>query len=304
MSFELIFPAADGTVVRLEALDRESCSILETTARIHEIAPPKERSEEGEICRVRLFSARHHRPSDLPAKPVLTVPGVEIYRAGTVFYYRIAETPPPTWEESFRYRLPFLNAMMLAALDGRKAILFHGCLLLNGEGEGILLTGESEIGKSTTFRRWKAAGGEGLCDDLMILSAVPAEEGHSRFFAQPLPTWSRCLREGIAAERLRYPFEKTVAVRHILWLTRSVTGREEILSIPLPKWHGQLLAACNQHLLFSQYALTVEERRKLVMAYWNMVDEIDKVYSPRALAAHLDGNLRETLKQLKGSEEK
>ena len=47
--------------------------------------------------------------------------------------------------------------MMLAALDGRKAILFHGCLLLNGEGEGILLTGESEIGKSTTFRRWKAA---------------------------------------------------------------------------------------------------------------------------------------------------
>ena len=98
---------------------------------------------------------------------------------------RPAPVPPPTWEESFRYRLPLLNAMMAATLEDGKSILFHGCLLLNDAGEGIVLTGESEVGKSTTFRRWIAAGGTGLCDDLMILTVLPSAGGGCRFCAQP-----------------------------------------------------------------------------------------------------------------------
>ncbi len=298
MVFELSFTTADGSVIRIGALDERARGVLETTARIHEIPPPEELPERSESCRVILFSERNGLPPGVPAKPVLTISGLEIYRSGNLFYYGLSELPPPTWEESFRYRLPLLNAMMAATLEDGKSILFHGCLLLNDAGEGIVLTGESEVGKSTTFRRWIAAGGTGLCDDLMILTVLPSAGGGCRFCAQPLPTWSRCLREGVPAEVLRYPLGKAVNVRHILWLTRSATDREEILPVPVQKWHGQLLAACNQHLLFSQYALSVEERRNLVMAYWKIVDEIDRIYRPLALAAHLKGDLRETWKQL------
>ena len=212
--------------------------------------------------------------------------------------FRLAEVPPPTWEESLRYRLPLLAAVMTATLEGRQVVLFHGCLLLRDDGEGIVLTGESEVGKSTTFRRWQTAGGRGLCDDLMILSRGTGADGRSCFYAQPLPTWSRCLREGIAAKELRYPVNEKIPIRRILWLTRSATEREELIPVTIQKWHGQLLAACNQHMLFTQYALTVEERRQLVMECWKIVDEIDTIYSPLAFAAHLQGDLRETLKHV------
>lgn len=299
MFFELPITAANGVVIRIGAMDEDSLAVLETTARIHETAPPEKTEKENPCCRVKLCSARNPLPSGVPHEPVLTVPGVDIHRAGKDFYYRIAETPPPTWEESLRYRLPLLNAIMTATLEGRKLILFHGCLLLDDTGEGIILTGESEVGKSTTFRRWLAGGGQGMCDDLMLLSRIPsAADVRNGFFAQPLPTWSRCLREGIPAKDLRYPVNRKVPVRRILWLTRSTTGREELIPIPIQKWHGQLLAACNQHMLFSQHALTLEERKQLAMEYWKFVDEIDKFYSPLALAAHLEGNLRDTLNQL------
>lgn len=295
---ELPIITANGTVIRIGALDEFSQPVLETIARIHETAMPQPPSRESGECRVQLLSVKSALPEGVSPEPVLTVPGVEIHRGGDTLYFRLAEVPPPTWEESLRYRLPLLAAVMAATLEGRQVVLFHGCLLLRDDGEGIVLTGESEVGKSTTFRRWQTAGGRGLCDDLMILSRGAGADGRSCFYAQPLPTWSRCLREGIAAKELRYPVNEKIPIRRILWLTRSATEREELIPVTIQKWHGQLLAACNQHMLFTQYALTVEERRQLVMECWKIVDEIDTIYSPLALAAHLQGNLRETLKHV------
>ena len=297
-SWELSISAANGTEFRLAAADEFARGIIETTARIHETPPPAEHAKADSSCRVRLFSARTSLPDEVPPEPALTLPGMEIFRSGDTVFYRLAETPPASWEECLRYRLPLLTSVMNATLAGSEALLFHGCLLLTDDDAGIILTGESEIGKSTTFRRWQTAGGRGLCDDLMILSRGTGADDRSCFYAQPLPTWSRCLREGIAAKELRYPVNEKIPIRRILWLTRSATEREELIPVTIQKWHGQLLAACNQHMLFIQYALTVEERRQLVMECWKIVDEIDTIYSPLALAAHLQGNLRETLKHV------
>lgn len=294
----LSITAANGTRFRIGAADEPARQVLETTARIHEAARPEEFPGAADDCRVWLCSARTPLSDDIPAEPVLTLPGLTIHRGGDRFLYRLAETPSATWEKCLPYRLPLLNSVMNATLAGCGTLLFHGCLLLNDAGEGIILTGESEIGKSTTFRRWQAAGGRGMCDDLMILSHVADPGGGCRFYAQPLPTWSRCQREGVAAETLRYPVNATVPVRRILWLTRSTTDREELSPVPLQKWHGQLLAACNQHTLYLQQLLQLEERRQLALECWKIIDEIDKLFSPLALAAHLQGDLRNTLKSI------
>ena len=297
-SWELSISAANGTEFRLAAADEFARGILETTARIHETPPPAEHAKADSSCRVRLFSARTSLPDEVPPEPALTLPGMEIFRSGDTVFYRLAETPPASWEECLRYRLPLLTSVMNATLAGSEALLFHGCLLLTDDDAGIILTGESEIGKSTTFRRWLTAGGRGMCDDLMILSHVAEADGSSRFYAQPLPTWSRCQREGIAGESLRCPVTEKIPVRRILWLTRSTTDREELVPVSLQKWHGQLLAACNQHTLYLQQLLTLEERRQLAMECWKTVDRIDRLFSPLALAAHLQGDLRNSLKAI------
>ena len=298
MKSVLSIKTANGSMIRLGAADDVSNSILETTARIHETDFPRPESLSGSAFPDVILHSGAPLPDGVSAEPLLQAGGVEIFRAGNRFRFRISGQVPEGWEESLRYRLPLLHAVMLATLSGSECCLFHGCLLLNSNGEGVILTGESEVGKSTTFRRWLNSGGEGLCDDLMILSCVREENGKISFYAQPLPTWSRCLREGVPAKEMRCPVTRTAKIRRILWLTRSATDREELTGVSIQKWHGQLLAACNQHTLFLQQALTMEERRRLALECWKIVDEIDKAYSPLALAAHLDGDLRKTLEKI------
>ena len=143
MKSVLSIKTANGSMIRLGAADDVSNSILETTARIHETDFPCPESLSGSAFPDVILHSGAPLPDGVSAEPLLQAGGVEIFRAGNRFRFRISGQVPEGWEESLRYRLPLLHAVMLATLSGSECCLFHGCLLLNSNGEGVILTGEA-----------------------------------------------------------------------------------------------------------------------------------------------------------------
>ena len=116
------------------------------------------------------------------------------------------------------WELILLNALIPLVLKGYRFAIIHGALLELEDGRGILLSAESGVGKSTTCRRWEACGGKYTSDD-MILLEYDTSEG---IIAHPLPTWSRCIREG--TEHLCYPLQRRIPLAGLLVLLRRQSG--------------------------------------------------------------------------------
>ena len=87
--------------------------------------------------------------------------------------------------EAFLLRECIYAAITFESLFNQREItLFHGTFLEENAKEGILLFGESGIGKSTTRKRWMDENGTCIADDAQILI-----KELDQYFIRPLPTW-------------------------------------------------------------------------------------------------------------------
>lgn len=164
--------------------------------------------------------------------------------------------------------------------------LFHGTFLEENAEEGILLFGESGIGKSTTYRRWVDEGGSCTSDDALILFHCNGE-----FYVRPLPTWSHWLKNG--NQRI-YPVKKASRVRAMYWLTRDAE-RQQITPAEPARYHCQMLSAMLLHSYVAHRSFSTEEIMEYGESVWNFIQRLGKVFPPQAFRAHLEYPLRDTL---------
>ncbi len=83
-------------------------------------------------------------------------------------------------------------------------------------------------------------------------------------------------------------------MRQLLCLGRG-EETEEVRRLPLNVWHGQLVAAMLEHLVWPQAILPDDEKVAMGKFCWQLAQRLDRVFPPRQLAATLDGDLHRTL---------
>ncbi len=192
---------------------------------------------------------------------------------------------------SRRYMMAKLQKLLLygyaaSLIDGGDFDLIHGALLETAPGVGTLLFGDSGIGKSTTVRRWRAAGNTAIADDMIYLYRKGDE-----FYARPLPTWSACL----AGENLDYyDFNREVRVERALLLLRD-EKKEHIGEIPAIHYRLGAVKAVSETSSWLLPYLPDSWRDALASRLMAFSEKLIKKFPPRALFAHLAGNIAETM---------
>ncbi len=186
------------------------------------------------------------------------------------------------------WRLLLACACIHAFFRTPSLAMTHGTLLETEPGHGILLYGQSGIGKSTTAKRFRKAGGLCFADDEILL----VWDG-SAFRAHPLPTWSAFYRSG--PDGFLYPFKRSVIVDHIYWLTRG-EDREFIAPVDRQMRRAQFLSAFSLHAFHIISKLPLEMKRAWSLKCFEFIEMLEQVYEPLAFHAHLDADIMETLK--------
>ena len=171
-------------------------------------------------------------------------------------------------------------------VNKRDATLFHGTFLEENQDEGILLFGESGIGKSTSRQRWLNEGGTSTADDALYLFAH-----NGQYFVRPLPTWSHYLANG---NTRIYPVEKTFRVRAIYWLSRDAE-KQKIVPAEPARYHCQLLSAMFLHAYGTHRTFSTEEIQAYGELAWDFIQKLGKTFPMQEFRAHLDYPLKSTL---------
>ena len=169
---------------------------------------------------------------------------------------------------------------------GADLLMIHGALLDTVQG-GVLLCGQSGMGKSTSSRRWRAAGGKVFSDDMILL-----EFHNGEICAHPLPTWSRC-RESLKGEY--FPFSSTIPLRRVIALARG-KEREELKSVSETEYFMSIYSASAFFYSTLVKVLTTEEQQFLLQQVRTKAAHLAQLTPPLALFAHLDADLKETLR--------
>lgn len=181
-----------------------------------------------------------------------------------------------------------LAGACIHAFFKRKAVaMVHGTLLEIEPGRGILLYGQSGVGKSTTAMRYRKAGGNCFADDEILL----AWDGTS-FHAHPLPTWSAFYRKG--PDGFLYPFDRSVRVERAYWLTRG-KDREFIGTVDRQMRKAQFMSAFSLHAFHIISKLSLEAKREWALKSFEFVEDLERAYEPLAFHAHLDADIMKTL---------
>ncbi len=187
----------------------------------------------------------------------------------------------------WNWRRSFFFALLSAMMRGAKVLPVHGAILVTPRG-GIMLCGESGVGKSTTVRRWHECGNEAPADDLLLL-----QYGKEGLSVLPLPTWSRCL---ISPAGLEYPVRRRIPLAGVLALARG-DSTEEIRPVSHADFFAQLYSSCFSQLRLLLDLLPAEERAAILKTIRDGVEALLKQFAPSALFARPDGDLKETLKE-------
>ncbi len=174
-------------------------------------------------------------------------------------------------------------------LKNQPLLPIHGTLLEMDDGTGVLFCAASGVGKSTTARRWCDAGGVCRADDMVLL-----DFSNDKIMAHPLPTWSRC-REKLAGEF--FPVETAIPLKSVLMLDRAEKV-EEVLPVSPLQMMATIYFACTLFELEVLPKLPAAGQRTLADHAKHVAELLCDKFPSRALYAHLDGDLRQTLKDL------
>jgi len=193
-----------------------------------------------------------------------------------------------------RVRYPLMMVVMQAMLNGESCTLLHGALLEGVDGSATVVVASSGVGKSTTARRYIQGGGKAQFDDQMLLCWRETPAGRLELMIHGLPTWSRVFQNGLGKEC--FGFDRAYPLARLYCLGRG-ENKEEIRSLPMAVWHGQVIAALLEHLLWPQKILPESEKVAMGQFCWRLANDVDRVFRPLQLLATLDGDLHRTLAQ-------
>ena len=174
-------------------------------------------------------------------------------------------------------------ACMNALLRGVKTLPVHGAVLETEEG-AVLLFGESGMGKSTAFARWRSYGRIGYSDDMALLDFSGAD-GMIRL--RRLPTWSAC-REG--RNEWDYPVVEELPLAGVLALGRSETGEDELVNLSTAQFFAQCYRSMFYWILSYAKSLPGEMQKRLADGVRSMTERVAAQYPPRALLTSLSGS--------------
>ena len=188
----------------------------------------------------------------------------------------------PHYYNCWIWQMTLLHAGMSALLRGEKAVLAH-CAVLETEQGAVLLFGESGMGKSTAFGRWRAAGRKGVSDDMALLD-FSGEDGVVR--VRRMPTWSACREE---RNEWNYPAGEELPLAGVLALGRSESGRDEIVDLSAAQYFAQCYRSMFYWDLFSAKDLPEERKMLLKDRILRMTETVTGRYAPRALLTVPEG---------------
>lgn len=197
--------------------------------------------------------------------------------------------PPsrPHFYQCFVWRMSLVCACMNAALRGVDALLVH-CAVLETDRGALLLFGESGMGKSTSFGRWRADGGKGVSDDMAMLDF----SGNDGIHVRRMPTWSAC-REGL--NEWSYPAGEELPLTGVFALGRSENGCDEIADLSPALFFAQCYRSMFFWNLFYAKNLPDELKLRLTARIRRQTEIITKLFPPRVLLAALEGNLKKII---------
>jgi hypothetical protein len=179
-------------------------------------------------------------------------------------------------------------ATMNAVLRGENAVLAH-CAVLEADRGAVLLFGESGMGKSTAFMRWRANGGRGFSDDMALLD-FSGTDGVVR--VRRMPTWSLC-REG--RNEWNYPAGEELPMIGFFPMGRSETGHDEIEDLSAARYFAQ----CYRSMFYwaLPFARRLPDRMKAILTAHirEKAETMTAMQSPRVLLAALEGNLKKLI---------
>ena len=222
----------------------------------------------------------------IPADAAPTGLAAVCYDAGRpAFYWRIKH-PAAAEKKIMRWRHLLLLGCLARLLNGDPLMVMHGVLLETRSGGGLLLCGQSGMGKSTTAARWQNGGGICRADDMILLDCR-----HDVLQAHPMPTWSRCLR---STDGEYFPITEAVPVRQLLALDRAA-DTECLKPVEDYRFFLAVYASCS--CFVDQYGKWLPDaaRRQLIARSQTVARMLCDRFPPVGLFAHLQGDLHRTL---------
>ncbi len=204
------------------------------------------------------------------------------------FYVRtpVGRTPGYFAFEAQKLML-FGHAMALTRPENRFNLM-HGALLENPDGSCTLLFGDSGVGKSTSVRRYRAAGGQAVADDLFFAYF----EG-GKLYARPMPTWS-AVAAGTNLDC--YDFARSLPVSQLLLLLRD-PEREHLGEVSSEQFRLSLLKSVAETSNWILPFAGEVWKERIVDHLMSFTRDLTAQFPPRAFFANLHGDIRAALGQ-------
>ncbi len=255
----------NGFRIRWEAVDSNTEERLDETARICGWETTTDRTEPAHV---RAILHGESAPEELSAqRPWATRLGdvLQIVRPDDreIHFYLPPTQYKPQQLLFLRRLLSFLP--LAGAIAQGDAALVHGTLVTRrSDGCGILLSGDSGAGKSTSYRRLPEEEWEKHCDDASLLVRCG-----TNYFAHPLPTWTRWSR-GLSP--IDYRGCTPVPVHQFYLLDQAQEDRREEIS---PQ---QQMLGASRNLLYLLYiplsSIPKEEAIRLKVSTFDFAGEL------------------------------